>query len=78
MGIRFRRGLVVRGMRIDWFVRVCEIGGTRRMPSRVARREIGHIFSGVTRAGEASRRPYGETATATAAEILNFRFEISD
>ena len=46
--------------------------------------QMGHIFAGVTRAGEASRRPYGEKTTAKAAENGNsngggdFKFEISD
>ena len=36
----------------------------RRMTDRVTRRQIGHIFKGVTRAGEASRRPYGKNSNA--------------
>jgi hypothetical protein len=39
---------------------VCEPDESRRMPDRVTREPIGHIFAGVTRAGEASRRPYEE------------------
>jgi hypothetical protein len=30
----------------------------RRIPDRVTRRQMGHAFAGVTRAGEVSRRPY--------------------
>src|SRR5580704_12970039 len=33
---------------------------TRRMRDRVTRRQVGHIFAGVTRAGAASERPSEE------------------
>jgi hypothetical protein len=36
----------------------------RRMTDRVTRKQIGHIFKGVTRVGEASRRPYGKNSKA--------------
>jgi phage terminase large subunit GpA-like protein len=36
----------------------------RRMTDRGTRRQIGHIFKGVTRAGEASRRPYEKNSNA--------------
>ena len=31
----------------------------QKLLNRVGRRPMGHIFTGVTRAGAASRRPYG-------------------
>ena len=41
-------------------MRVYEADGTWRMLDRVTSTQIGHIFARVTRAGEASRRLYGE------------------
>ncbi len=41
-------------------VRGFEADGTRRMLDRVTSTQKGHIFARVTRAGEASRRPYAE------------------
>ncbi len=37
-----------------------EIDEAQKMRNQVTWSEIGHIFAGVTRAGAASRRPYGE------------------
>ena len=41
-------------------VRIYHRDGTWRMLDRVTSTQIGRIFARVTRAGEASRRPYGE------------------
>jgi hypothetical protein len=48
------------------------------MPHRVTPTELGHIFVGVTRAGEASRRPYGEKIDCRRAyqqNDLNFQID---
>jgi hypothetical protein len=41
-------------------VPIYEADRTRRMLDRVTSTQRGHIFARVTRAGEASRRPYAE------------------
>lgn len=41
-------------------VPICEADGTRGVSSPLTRRRMAHVFAGVTRAGAASRRPYGE------------------
>jgi len=41
----------------------------RRTSDCVTRRQMGHVFAGVTRAGAASERPYGRNSTA--AEEVN-------
>jgi hypothetical protein len=48
---------------------ISEADGTRRMPDRVTRRQMGHIFAGVRRAGAASGAPTGRNAAA--AEEVN-------
>ena len=40
---------------------IYEADGTRRMRDRVTSTQVGHIFVRVTRAGEASRRPYAKS-----------------
>ena len=62
-GLRFWCGLRARVRNNIWLrrhLRICEVGGTRRTSDRVTWRRIGLIFVGVTRAGAASRRPYGK------------------
>src|ERR1700690_252701 len=44
-------------------VRIYKAAGMRKTPNRVTRRRIAHVFTGVTRAGAASRRPYGRNST---------------
>ena len=44
---------------------------TRRMQDRVAPRHIAHIWAGVTRAGEASRRPYEEKFKCHTGPVVN-------
>ena len=41
-------------------VRIYETDGMRRTSDRVTRWQIAYVFAGVTRAGAASERPYGE------------------
>jgi hypothetical protein len=45
----------------------------RRITDRVTQRHISHIFAGVTRAGEASRRPYEEKFKCRGACAYNVR-----
>jgi hypothetical protein len=58
-GMARARKFIISNGSID-IVRICDIDETQRIPDRVTWRHIGHIFVGVTRAGEASRRPYEE------------------
>jgi hypothetical protein len=37
---------------------------TGRMPNRVTGRQLAHVFAVVTRAGAASRRPYGRNSAS--------------
>jgi hypothetical protein len=59
--------------------RICDADG-ERTPSRLATRsQIAHIFASVTRAGAASRRPYGEKSTSVervSRAISNLKFAI--
>ena len=41
-------------------VPIFEADGARGMSSLLTRRQMAHVFAGVTRAGAASGRPYGE------------------
>jgi hypothetical protein len=45
---------------------------------RVRSRQIGRIFVGVTRAGEAIRRPSGKKATAEAISNFRWKFQMEE
>jgi hypothetical protein len=59
-------------------VAIHEADGTRRMPHRLTRRQIGHFFASVTRAGAASGRPYERKGHGEGNFISDLKFEIGE